>query len=238
MSTCPEKDLHSIYLDGELPENFLKEYESHVASCEKCRAELEKLRKVSAPFRQEALSIKLDQNYLDMSFERLQTKMRFAQNTAFHEEKHNFKNYTKWISGFAAAAAVFAVIITPVQLNSARGKTSENLTAIARPQIKPIHENKVVVDGNLDQFKFSAALGSAKENEVQSAESQDKTTGANINKNQKVVSATSLASNYGDNFSDIDVFRPDFNNSSASVRIPLPGMNAVPMTQAGNFEAQ
>ncbi len=236
MSTCPEKDLHSIYLDGELPENFLKEYESHIASCEKCRAELEKLRKVSAPFREQALSIKLDQNYLDQSFERLQTKMRFAQNTAFHEENHNFRNYTKWISGFVAAAAVFAVIITPVQLNSARNKTSENLTAIARPQIKPIHENKVVVDGNLDQLKFSAALGSAKES--QSDEVQDETNSATVNKNQKVVSATSLASNYGDNFSDIDVFRPDFNNSSASVRIPLPGMNAIPMTQAGNFEAQ
>lgn len=238
MSTCPEKDLHSIYLDGELPENFLKEYESHIASCEKCKAELEKLRRVSAPFRQQALSIQLDQNYLDQSFERLQTKMRFAQNTAFNEENHNFRNYTKWISGFAAAAAVFAVIITPIQLNNARGKAPENLTAIARPQIKPIHENKVVVDGNLDQFKFSAALGSAKETEVQSTDVQTETTGTNINKNQKVVSATSLASNYGDNFSDIDVFRPDFNNSSASVRIPLPGMNSIPMTQAGNFEAQ
>lgn len=236
MSTCPEKDLHSIYLDGELPENFLKEYESHIASCEKCRAELEKLKKVSAPFREQALSIQLDQNYLDQSFERLQTKMRFAQNTAFHKENHNFRNYTKWISGFVAAAAVFAVIITPVQLNNARNKTSENLTAIARPQIKPIHENKVVVDGNLDQLKFSAALGSAKES--QSTEVQDETNSATVNKNQKVVSATSLASNYGDNFSDIDVFRPDFNNSSASVRIPLPGMNAIPMTQAGKFEAQ
>ena len=50
MSTCPEKDLHSIYLDGELPEEFLKEYENHVAGCEKCKAELEKLRKVSVPF--------------------------------------------------------------------------------------------------------------------------------------------------------------------------------------------
>ncbi len=238
MSTCPEKDLHSIYLDGELPENFLKEYESHIASCEKCQAELEKLKKVSAPFREQALSIQLDQNYLDQSFERLQTKMRFAQNTAFHKENHTFKNYQKWVTGFVAAAAVFAVIITPVQLNNARSKTQENLTAIARPQIKPIHENKVVVDGNLDQIKLQAALGSAKENEVQPADVHNEEALTNVNKNQKVVSATSLASNYGDNFSDIDVFRPDFNNSSASVRIPLPGMNAIPMTQAGNFEAQ
>ena len=79
MSTCPEKDLHSIYLDGELPEEFLKEYETHVAGCEKCQAELEKLKKVSVPFREDALSVKLDQTYLDQSFARLQTKMRFKE---------------------------------------------------------------------------------------------------------------------------------------------------------------
>ena len=33
MSTCPEKDIHSIYVDGELPENYIKQYESHLSSC-------------------------------------------------------------------------------------------------------------------------------------------------------------------------------------------------------------
>ena len=105
MSTCPEKDLHSIYLDGELPEEFLKEYETHVAGCEKCQAELEKLKKVSVPFREDALSVKLDQTYLDQSFARLQTKMRFKETAERCEKSYIIRSYIKWVSGFAAAAA-------------------------------------------------------------------------------------------------------------------------------------
>ncbi len=238
MSTCPEKDLHSIYLDGELPENFLKEYESHVASCEKCQAELEKMRRVSAPFREDALSVKLDRTYLDESFERLQTKMRFARNTARTERSGSFKAYTKWITGFAAAAAVFAVIVTPVYLNNSASRQSSEVMAIARTQIKPLHENKVVVDDNLDKLKFSTVLGSAKQPEpVQPAE-EEKSESTSINKNQKVISATSLASGGNNVFSDIDFFRPDFNNSPASARMEMRGMPPLPMTQAGNFEGQ
>ena len=118
MSTCPEKDLHSIYLDGELPEEFLKEYETHVAGCEKCQAELEKLKKVSVPFREDALSVKLDQTYLDQSFARLQTKMRFKETAERCEKSYIIRPYIKWVSGFAAAAAVFAVIVTPLSLKS------------------------------------------------------------------------------------------------------------------------
>ncbi len=48
MFHCPENDIHSIYLDGELPQNFVKDYEAHLASCPKCAAKLEKLKKIRA----------------------------------------------------------------------------------------------------------------------------------------------------------------------------------------------
>ena len=32
MFTCPEDDIHSIYADGELPKNYVAEYEAHVNS--------------------------------------------------------------------------------------------------------------------------------------------------------------------------------------------------------------
>ena len=137
MSTCPEKDLHSIYLDGELPEEFLKEYENHVAGCEKCKAELEKLRKVSVPFREDALSVRLDQTYLEQSFDRLQTKMRFKKTAERCEKSYIVRPYLKWMSGFAAAAAVFAVIVTPLSLKS-NSKEQKELTAIARTQMMEI----------------------------------------------------------------------------------------------------
>ena len=46
MSICPNKDLHSVYLDNELPESYKAEYEKHVADCPKCQAELKKLKAV------------------------------------------------------------------------------------------------------------------------------------------------------------------------------------------------
>ena len=37
MSTCPEQDMHSVYLDGELPQKYALDYESHLTSCQRCR---------------------------------------------------------------------------------------------------------------------------------------------------------------------------------------------------------
>jgi anti-sigma factor RsiW len=230
MSGCPEKDLHSIYLDGEMPEKFVKEYESHLASCEKCRKELERIKSISDMLKEDALSVKLNQDYLDQSFERLQTKMRFAKNTACHEEKNILRSYTKWVSGFAAAAAVLALIAEPLRIN--RQQLPE-VKAIARTEIKPIRENKVVVDGNLDASKISGALSSAKKTQAPEENSTEEAKTSAVNPNQKVVSATTLASN----FSDIDVFRPDFNKSPASVRIEVPGMHTIPLERADNFES-
>ena len=34
MSTCPTKEIHSLYLDNELPQNHKEEYEAHIAGCE------------------------------------------------------------------------------------------------------------------------------------------------------------------------------------------------------------
>jgi len=231
MSTCPEKDLHSVYLDGEMPEEFAKQYESHLATCEKCRKELEKLKNLSSFYREDSISVKLNQVYLDQSFERLQTKMRFAKNTGYHENNKNIlHSYTKWVSGFAAAAAVFALIVTPLKYSR---NTEQEVNAIARTEIKPIAENKVVVDGNLDKVKISAALSSSKETKNEPG-SEEAVTSTVINPNQKVVSATNLASN----FSDIDVFRPDFNKSPVSVKIEVPGINKIPEEQVENFERQ
>ena len=40
MFTCPTNEIHSLYLDNELPQNYVAEYEAHIVSCEKCKAAL------------------------------------------------------------------------------------------------------------------------------------------------------------------------------------------------------
>ena len=76
MSFCPSKDIHSVYLDGELPENYKAEYELHISHCEKCRKELEQLKALHSLFQADSDSLKLDEHFMDESFQRLQINLR------------------------------------------------------------------------------------------------------------------------------------------------------------------
>ena len=50
MSFCPSKDIHSVYLDGELPEVYKAEYESHLKICPTCQKELDKIKALRGIF--------------------------------------------------------------------------------------------------------------------------------------------------------------------------------------------
>ena len=66
MSFCPSKDIHSVYLDNELPEIYKAEYESHIALCPKCKAELERLRGLRAVLKADSDEIAPSADFLDM----------------------------------------------------------------------------------------------------------------------------------------------------------------------------
>lgn len=227
MSTCPEKDLHSIYIDGEMPESFAREYEKHLVQCEKCRKEYEKLVHLSKVLKDDLCDFTVNDSYLDESFARLQTKLKYSKNTNFQNKK-TLRLQTKWIVPFAAAA-VFALILTPQGFKSKVNKI-QDLKAIARSEIKPVNQNKIVVDGNLDQTMLQDALAV-----TEKSENSDLSSSFDFpySQNQKVVLATSTV-----DFSDIDVFRPDFKNSPASVKIEIPDFYRIYHTQVENFETE
>lgn len=224
MSGCPEKDLHSVYLDGELPEFYLKEYESHVQTCQKCQAVLEKMRKVRALLHDSEISCKDENEFLEQSFERLQTKLRYTQNVK--KPQNNIYSYTaRFILPLTAAAAIFAVVFTPIHLKTT---PVDSIKAIAtRTEITPIAENKLVIDGNIEQHKVAEAISITENEEKKSVQ-------------QKVVPATSLASTGGNEMinrlNSVDVFRPDFKNSEPPVRIEVPNMHTIPMNRTEDFE--
>jgi anti-sigma factor RsiW len=45
---CPDRQILSVYLDGELPSPWKEEMEAHLARCPECRARLEQYRRLSA----------------------------------------------------------------------------------------------------------------------------------------------------------------------------------------------
>ena len=81
MSICPEIDIHSVYLDGELPAAYVKDYEAHLESCPECRKHLKSLKLLRAVFNADKKSMEMSQKDLDDSFERLQARLSFSRHT-------------------------------------------------------------------------------------------------------------------------------------------------------------
>lgn len=152
MFTCPEKNIHSIYLDGELPEKFARDYEAHIVSCEKCRAELKKLRAMRKIFTKDSSSLNLNDDFMEKSFEQLQSRMRFKKIVSQGEEKSFVVSMRRtFIPMAAAAAAVFAILL-PQKMNSAQDAnvTAQDLPIISKAQeITPIAKSDVIVEGEI-----------------------------------------------------------------------------------------
>lgn len=158
MFTCPENDIHSIYLDGELPEKFARDYEAHIVSCEKCRAELEKLRATREILAKDSSSLNLSDDFMEKSFERLQGRMRFKKIVSQSEPKrfivpmrHTF------IPMAAAAAAVFAIML-PQKTDSVQNANmaAQDLPIISKAQeITPIAKNDVIVEGGIQEVALT-----------------------------------------------------------------------------------
>lgn len=208
MSFCPSKDIHSVYLDGELPENYKAEYELHISHCEKCRKELESLKAVRALFKADSDSIKLDDKFMDESFQRLQIKMAYSRNIGKVPEKSPFKVISYVASGVAAAAVL--ALVLPLGLKSNKA-SSEASTVSAVPLIKTVSSN-TVNNVSYDSGRSVAISGNIQD-VVLSSEKQRKNS-----------------SSFTKNVSDVDVLRPDFQDEAISIKITVPGMGDFPVT--------
>ena len=148
MYSCPTDDIHSVYLDNELPQAYVKDYEEHIKTCDCCRKKLEKMRIIHNAFKQDSKQITLDSTYLTHSFERLQTKMGYAKHTRIQFQMPDFSNIAK--IAMATAAAV-AVVVFPVKLVNKTKSSNQvaSITPVTRPQNLPIAQKQsVVVNGN------------------------------------------------------------------------------------------
>ncbi len=153
MYSCPTDDIHSIYLDNELPFAYIKEYESHIVNCPACKAKLESLKRIKNAFQADSKNIQLDKQFMDQSFERLKTKMHYSKNAATHFEFPFSEKTVRW--GMATAAAVLIAAILPVTISNATKANHSNaniasITPVTRPQNAPISNQNVVINGNLN----------------------------------------------------------------------------------------
>ena len=148
MSFCPSKDIHSLYVDGELPEKFKTEYERHLANCEKCQRELAKVRTIHSALNSDADTIKLDEKFMEDSFQRLKIKMVYSKNTQLLKANPKYKSIG-YVAGIAAAAVV--ALIVPVRTNSAKNAEM----TVSTNNINFSSGRSDVVSGNISEASMS-----------------------------------------------------------------------------------
>ncbi len=228
------KDLHSIYIDDEMPENFLPEYKRQVESDSESSSDFERMKKIHdlLNFDAESESSKISDEFMERSFERLQSKMRFAQTVELAEPKKSSVSFLKFPLSFAAAAAVFAVIFVPLSNRSASNE-SMAIKAIAHTALKPVADVDVKIDGNIDSeklpevFAVMAKADDSKTVQTQPVTSKSETTSDSLSNavQQKTIRASTVVSsrtrNFGSQMTSVDVFKSRFaNNSSIQMRVP------------------
>lgn len=226
MSTYLEKDLHSVYIDNELPPAYTETYESLVQSDAQHAAELAKMKKLHDAFQADAQELEIDDQFLEASFARLETKLQYHKNAvAPQEEKPKIYQFARWGVSFAAAAAVFALIVTPVYLRTGNGAQENTISAIASTKLKPIAQNNIAVDGNFDQ-KTLSSIAVNDTPAIQGASTVSTATMANITGAYPQKTHTI---ELNDSLTSIDVFRPASANADNgfSIRINIAPMHGV-----------
>jgi len=217
MSFCPTKDIHSVYLDGELPEIYKAEYEQHIQSCEKCRKELMQLKALRSIFKEDSESLKLDSHFLEESYQRLQIKMAYSKNIGKSSNNLPFKAIGYAVSGIAAAA-VFALVI-PFGLKNGNAKTAE-LSAISNPISQNIAASPAV------PMVVNTSNSSTSLNNVSFDSGRSVVVSGNI---QDVVLSSESRRKNASFFAqkavnEVDVLKPDFQDEAISIKITVPGM--------------
>lgn len=236
MSFCPSKDIHSVYLDGELPENYKAEYELHISQCEKCRKELEQLKALRAMFKADSDSLNLDSHFMDESFQRLQIKMAYSKNVGKLPEKSPFKIISYVASGVAAAAVIALVLPLGVKSSASKGgspaASAVASTVISSPLIQSVGNGM----GTSVPVTAVSANGRSSANNVSFDSGRSVVVSGNI---QDVVLSSEnkrkTGTSFTKNVNDVDVLRPDFQNEAINIKITVPGMGDFPVTTEINL---
>ena len=213
MSTCPTKEIHSLYLDNELPQAHKEQYEAHIAACDKCRAEYEKLRAVRAVFEKDAQAVSPDKAFLDASYERLMLKMKYSKNVG-HTASHRVSSRTWKIAVPAIAAAAVLALAIPLRFAVGRAnvKTMSATSSLYSQVPSQVSEqvSNVAFNGE-GSFGFDEGIQSILPSVT--------------NVGNSSVAASKL-------IQDVEVFRPNFDEEkkTISIRITIPGNDDVPVT--------
>lgn len=228
MSFCPSNDIHSIYLDDELPRNYKAEYEKHIAECSDCRKKLEQLRRVSNLLRKNSSDLQPVGNYLDESFNRLQIKMTYRKNAEKSVKKTKID--FKYAFGAVAAVALFAIFI-PVRAANLQKNQNSNSYFINSLMASAIPANSISQSALNGGFSASVAKNVNSGNNVAFDSGKSVLISGNIHETAFSSSdSKSKSRSFAQNIGNSDVLRPEFEENAISIRITIPVVGQLPVT--------
>lgn len=208
MSTCPEQDMHSVYLDGELPQKYATDYESHLTSCQRCRDDFLKLQALSASLKDDAHHHELSAQDMEESFARLQTKLHY-QKTVRDTQPQSIKRFTWVVPTVAAAALAFALVLP--------ARTGTPIPASSASQERPISISASALAGGLS---VAPSVNHQRTSFVQESIIAEESFG-HI---QPVLSSSNEA------IPPVDIFRPSFDDSqNISIKMTLSNLDSIPV---------
>ncbi|MDR1747454.1 MAG: zf-HC2 domain-containing protein [Spirochaetaceae bacterium] len=122
MCTCPEQDLHSAYVDGEVNSPWREKIEAHLASCESCRESVAKLEGLRNVLRGDIHNMTAEE--LSRSFGKLRAKMDYPMEGHAGNMRHRFHPGRAIIP--AMAAALLAAVILPAAFINGAAKRGQS----------------------------------------------------------------------------------------------------------------
>lgn len=218
MSTCPEKDIHSLYLDNELPENYRLRYEEHLTKCSECRKEYERLSKIQKILKTDSSSISLTQKDMDESFRRLQARLSYnnvIKNTSPERFRNNFNHLSLLRDASIGVAVAIALVFLLPTARTSRNNSSSAVAfePVARPDFLTPASLKISAETEKGMLNPAAIAVFDSENEEEdSVNLYTFFSAGDMENNSKVmVNYTGRRRNTGSfssNFDVYDVFTP------------------------------
>jgi len=213
MSTCPNMELHSAFVDGEIANPWYDEIKTHVESCPDCKAHVERIKSIRDVFAADSAALNLDKNELDASYERLKSRLRYKKVAA--RTSGAYTDFARKFVPYAAAAAFLAAVIMPAA--NIRSQVKQHFNDIAllpvTSSVELINKTGIAADQNVNVSAFQVS---------------------DTNRSAIPVQPVSL---HVSNLTQVDVFKPEFSSSKTlPMNIKLTDVSELPLIDSENHQ--
>lgn len=162
MSTCPNEDGYSVYLDGEIPIQHDKIYGKHLDNCNTCKETYKKMQKLQSILREDAQNIQFNEHKLNNSYSRLQSLLAFQNNTKTRKS-NLFSDYIKQVLPALAAILILGIFI-PLKFTKTETDDFTPTLHTINPTARLITSKGIIAEKRLSQALENSSLNLAHTN--------------------------------------------------------------------------